>query len=73
MGSAREHALSVAVGADAEQAVDFPAVQVRPGHLPVAPRGVRVEEESAFVGAHEHRNLAIAVAVSACHSCRPPL
>src|SRR5438874_8656184 len=50
VGRAREHPpapIAIAPIAVATQAVYLPAVQVRPGHLPFPPPGVRMKKERA--------------------------
>src|SRR6476469_3701776 len=39
------------------QAIDLPAVEVRPRHLPVLPLGVRMEEERSLYSTHQYSHL----------------
>src|SRR6266508_1568280 len=41
----------------AKQAVDFPAAEMRPGHTPLAPTLIGVEEERSFGSSNQHDHL----------------
>src|SRR5438132_1490112 len=73
VGRAREHPpapIAIAPIAVATQAVYLPAVQVRPGHLPVPPPGVRVKKERASCRADQQGDPASITSVT-CHTDSP--